>query len=87
LVCGSQPVDRDIGRLSRAVPHLSLKEMKLMNSEIKTARPSGDLRWRNTFQRRKRMHDPMLVLNMSIFNSTDGWNRISNPLKVHEKVT
>ena len=29
----------------------------------------------------------MLVLNLSIFNSTDGWNRIFNPLKVHEKVT
>jgi hypothetical protein len=24
---------------------------------------------------RKRRHDPMLVLNMSIFNFTDGWSR------------
>ena len=32
---------------------------------------------RQTFQRRRRAprHDPMLVLNMSIFNFTDGWSR------------
>ena len=27
------------------------------------------------FQRGLRRHDPMLVLNMSIFNFSDGWNR------------
>jgi hypothetical protein len=26
----------------------------------------------------------MLVLNISIFNESDGWQRIFNPLKVHE---
>ena len=26
-------------------------------------------------RRSSRRHDPMLVLNMSIFNFTDGWNR------------
>jgi hypothetical protein len=36
------------------------------------------------FRRRRRMHDPMLVLNMSIFNSDDGWDRTFNPIKVHE---
>jgi hypothetical protein len=30
------------------------------------------------------MHDPMLVLNMSIFNFEAGWNRTFNPLKAHE---
>jgi hypothetical protein len=30
---------------------------------------------RNVFRRRARRHDPMLVLNMSIFNFTDGWSR------------
>jgi hypothetical protein len=34
--------------------------------------------------RPRRTHDPMLVLNMSIFNSTDGWDRIFNPFKAHE---
>jgi hypothetical protein len=27
------------------------------------------------FPRRGRRHDPMLVLNMSAFNFTDGWSR------------
>jgi hypothetical protein len=28
------------------------------------------------FRRRvRRRHDPMLVLNMTLFNFTDGWNR------------
>jgi hypothetical protein len=30
------------------------------------------------------MHDPMLVLNMSIFNSADGGNGTFNQPKVHE---
>jgi hypothetical protein len=29
----------------------------------------------------------MLVLNMSIFNFSDGWERIFNPFKVHEHGT
>jgi len=27
------------------------------------------------FRRSSRRHDPMLVLNMTVFNFTDGWNR------------
>ena len=30
---------------------------------------------RKVFRRRILRHDPMLVLNMSIFNFTDGWSR------------
>jgi len=26
-------------------------------------------------RRSRRRHDPMLVLNMTLFNFTDGWNR------------
>jgi hypothetical protein len=37
--------------------------------------------------RRRRMHDPMLVLNMSIFNVGNGWDRTFNPLKAHENGT
>jgi hypothetical protein len=56
-----------------------------MNSKTKIARDRGRLaaRWREIF-RRRRVHDPMLVLNMSIFNSASGWDRTFNPLKVHE---
>jgi hypothetical protein len=32
-------------------------------------------RVRQAFRRRARRHDPMLVLSMSIFNFTNGWNR------------
>jgi hypothetical protein len=39
------------------------------------------------FRRRRRMHDPMLVLNMSIFNFDDGWSRTFNPRKIHENGT
>jgi hypothetical protein len=41
-------------------------------------------KWREMFWRRRRMHDPMLVLNMSMFNFADGWNRTFNQLKIHE---
>ena len=37
------------------------------------------------FGGRRSRHDPMLVLNMSVFNFTDGWNRTFN--KVYENVT
>jgi hypothetical protein len=40
---------------------------------------------RETISRRRRIHDPMLVFNMSIFNYTDGWSRTFNPLKSHER--
>jgi len=29
----------------------------------------------------------MLVLNMSIFNVNNGWDRVFNPLKTHENGT
>ena len=31
--------------------------------------------WR-IFRRFSRRHDPMLVLNMALFNFTNGWNRV-----------
>jgi hypothetical protein len=42
---------------------------------------------RGILRPRRRMHDPLLVLNMSIFNLDDGWNRTFNPLKIHENDT
>jgi len=44
-------------------------------------------RWREIWSRPGRNHDPMLVLNMSIFNFTGGWMRTFNQLKVHENGT
>ena len=52
---------------------------------------SKGLTWKDwvlgLFRRRRRMHDPMLVLNMSIFNVGNGWDRIFNPLKAYENGT
>jgi hypothetical protein len=55
-----------------------------MNLKIKTLRGNPERNWRKIFQRRGQVHDPMLVFNMSIFNSPNGWERIFNPLKAHE---
>jgi hypothetical protein len=39
---------------------------------------------RNYLQKRRRQHDPLLALNMSIFNFDGGWSRIFNPIKIRE---
>lgn len=50
--------------------------------------PRQDFAYRRAMlARRRRMHDPMLVLNMSIFNFAGGWNRTFNELRIHEDVT
>ena len=41
---------------------------------------------RHYFQNRRRQHDPMLVLNMSIFNFEGGWSRIFNTVSQRENV-
>ena len=43
--------------------------------------------WREMFQRHRRMRDPLLVFNMSIFNFDDGWNRVFSQFKIHENGT
>lgn len=41
---------------------------------------------RKWFQRRRRRHDPMLVLSMASFNSGSGWSQIFNPVPQRENV-
>ena len=41
---------------------------------------------RRWFRARRRRHDPMLVLSMSIFNSGRSWDRIFNPVPERENV-
>jgi hypothetical protein len=43
-------------------------------------------RWQSIFQPRQGTHDPMLVFNMSIFNSDRGWQETLSPLKIRENV-
>ena len=38
------------------------------------------------FHRRRHAHDPMLVLNMSIFNSERSWEPVFNPMASRENV-
>jgi len=45
---------------------------------MKTAQRGFTRKPREIFRRNRRMHDPMLVLNMSIFNFDGGWNRTFN---------
>jgi hypothetical protein len=57
---------------------------KIMNStNLKTRKIK---RARNWFRPRRDWHDPMLVLNMSIFNSGTGWNRTFNRVPQRENV-
>src|SRR5437899_10325259 len=51
-------------------PETKLSEMKTKQSQSNSKRAP----WR-IFRRSSRRHDPMLVLNMTLFNFTDGWNR------------
>jgi len=55
----------------------------MTRTNLKQASVANPQKW---FQRRRRWHDPMLVLNMSIFNFDGGWNRIFNPLPQRENV-
>ena len=55
-----------------------------MNLKIKALCGNPERNWGKIFQRRRQVRDAMLVFNMSIFNSPNGWERIFNPLKAHE---
>jgi hypothetical protein len=49
----------------------------------KTEQPNEyEKKSRKSFRARRRWHDPMLALNMSVFNSDSGWNRIFSPVPV-----
>ena len=51
----------------------SVKRGDLIETVMKTSQRTLTHKWRQLFRRRRRRHDPMLVLNMSIFNFADGW--------------
>jgi hypothetical protein len=46
-----------------------------MKTKLNQSTPRGSSR--QLFRRKRaRRHDPMLLLNMSFFNFTDGWSRV-----------
>ncbi len=53
---------------------LARKQNIKMKTKLHQSPPRRSLR--PMFRRRVRKHDPMLVLNMSLFNFTDGWSRV-----------
>jgi hypothetical protein len=58
-----------------------------MNSGKLTQREiSNGRKWRKFLQPHRRPHDPMLVFNMSLFNSEPAWSRVFSPLKQRENV-
>jgi hypothetical protein len=63
---------------------------KLVTSALKgkmmNAAKTNQNKTRKLFRTRRRWHDPMLVFNMSIFNSGSGWNRIFNSISQRENV-
>ncbi len=79
MVRRSQPGHRGVGRVSRN--QSVLKESK-MNLKTKTVR-----NWRRIFRRPQRVHDPLLVFNMAMFNFAGDWNRIFNQARSHPNVT
>ena len=54
----------------------------MKNNNVRQNTLIGKLR--SYFRRHRRQHDPMLVLNMSIFNFEGGWSRIFSPIKARE---
>jgi hypothetical protein len=53
---------------------LARKQNIKMKTKLNQSTPPRSL-WQ-MFRRRARRHDPMLLLNMSLFNFTDGWSRV-----------
>lgn len=49
-------------------------------------RKANTAKSRKSWRPRRRPHDPMLVLSMSIFNSGSSWERILDPIRRRENV-
>jgi len=49
---------------------------KFAEMKLKKAQTNSRSKAPKIPRRSRRRHDPMLVLNMSLFNFTDGWNRV-----------
>jgi hypothetical protein len=96
VVCDPQSFDRRLVRASGGIPCESLKQREMNRTNIRSfglnrspfasARPAVAAYQKRWFQRRRRRHDPWLVLNMSIFNFEPGRSEIFNPIRSHQNV-
>ena len=55
---------------------LGLRQNELSKMKTKPFQSNAKRSLWKIFRRSSRRHDPMLVLNMTLFNFTDGWNRV-----------
>ena len=81
-------INKNLNRMNLSSKVNGKRFQFLGQSAVRVKKRSATLKpkWPKLLRRSLR-HDPMLVLNMSIFNFADGWDRIFNPLKVHENGT
>ena len=74
-------------RARTKTPDAPNESLRLGRKEKISERQDSDQKEaRKWFRARRRHHDPVLVLNMSIFNSGSSWNRIFNPIPQRENV-
>jgi hypothetical protein len=84
LVRITQSGDRCLVGRFRRIPLSSLKrDAKMKTKDLKQSNASRSQKWLHRLRRR---HDPMLVFNMSIFNSAKVRESIFNSLPQRENV-
>jgi hypothetical protein len=76
------PGDRCLVGCFRDIPLSSLKrDAKMKTKDLKQSNASRSQKW---FHRPRRRHDPMLVFNMSVFNSAKVRDSIFDSLPLRE---
>jgi hypothetical protein len=84
VVRNAQSIARDPAWHARPICLLRLKGVyKMKTTNFRNANAAKS---RKSFRPRPRPHDPMLVLNMSIFNSGRSWERIFDVIPRRENV-
>jgi hypothetical protein len=84
LVCITQSGDRCLVGCFRSIPPSSIKgDAKMKTKDLKQSNASRSQKW---FHRPRRRHDPMLVFNMSVFNSAKVRESIFDSLRQGQNV-
>jgi len=84
VVRNAQPIARDPAWHARHICLLPVKGINQMKAiRLGERKVAKSWKW---FQRPRAAHNPMPVLNMSIFNAGKSWQRIFNPIPQRENV-
>ena len=85
MVRDFQPAHRDRPRTVGSVRVRKMKKRRQNAVNYKNVKRNRvTYKLRNYLHKRRRQHDPLLALNMSIFNFEGGWSHILNPIKIRE---